>query len=142
MNLREKYFVDKDPITTEEKLQYATAILEIYADKNNWAENRDRYHGEHRKGEQIVLRSSNIVPGYSFAQEYFDKVNSEDLSANIGVTHKCEPKEFTIIRKWSGVWWKPWTWGQYQTMYSVRAFDLITTSLVKNPPRDCEFIND
>ena len=73
--LREKLFVDRNPETVEEKLSYAMAILEIYADATNWEANRDRRLGTHRLGERIVLKTHNIVPGWSFAKEVIDRIN-------------------------------------------------------------------
>ena len=75
--LANKFFVDREPETTEEKLAYATAILEIYADPANWHINNDRRHGEHRMGERIVLRTGNIVAGYLFAYEFIERVRDK-----------------------------------------------------------------
>ena len=75
--LAKKFFVDRQPKTTEEKLAYATAILEIYADPANWSVNHDRRHGEHRMGERIVLRTHNIVAGYRFAYEFIQRVRDK-----------------------------------------------------------------
>ena len=55
MSLEKKFFVTRDPETTEEKLSFAMAILEIYADPENWEVNNDRRFGDHRVGEFIVL---------------------------------------------------------------------------------------
>ena len=75
--LASKFFVDREPKTTEEKLAYATAILELYADPAHWNVNHDRRHGEHRMGERIVLQTHNIVAGYSFAYEFIERVRDK-----------------------------------------------------------------
>ena len=75
--LANKFFVDREPETTEEKLAYATAILEIYADPANWNVNNDRRYGEHRMGERIVLQTHNIVAGYLFAYEFIERVRDK-----------------------------------------------------------------
>jgi len=72
--LKLKFFTERDPETTQEKLDYATAILEIYADPNNWSENRDPRYGPHRLGMNIVLNTGNIIHGYQFAEGFFKRV--------------------------------------------------------------------
>lgn len=64
------------------------------------------------------------------------------MQKQINNSYQCNPKDFTVICKWSGTWWKPWTWRQYSTMYSLKAFELINIALVEepiNPP--CKIIN-
>lgn len=76
--LKEKFFVDRDPETVDEKLAYATAILEIYADPGNWRINTDRHHGPTRMKEAIVLYTGNVVPGYAFAEEVLERLNKDE----------------------------------------------------------------
>lgn len=83
MSLEKKFFVTRDPETTEEKLSFAMAILEIYADPENWEVNNDRRFGDHRVGEFIVLRTHNIVAGWTFAREVLDRTSKNTPAPNL-----------------------------------------------------------
>ena len=37
------------------------------------------------------------------------------------------------VRKWIGKWYKPWTWFQYDNIYYVDDFNLLSFSFVENP---------
>ena len=50
-----------------------------------------------------------------------------------------EPENVEEIFRYTGVWYKPWTWLSWQKGYKIHKYELRSISLVTNPEKHCEF---